>query len=182
MRHDTLIMTTIGAVLLGASALSWSDDDRRWGGRGGADIHPPTDATYLAECGSCHQAYPPGLLPGRSWGRLLAGLDDHFGDNAELAPETLTRIATYLAANAAERGDGWIAERIAATVPAQATPLRISELGYIQRKHDELPAGLVQGNPQVGSLGNCIACHRGADQGMFDEHRVEIPGQGRWGD
>jgi mono/diheme cytochrome c family protein len=32
---------------------------------------------YKQECAACHMAYPPGLLPARSWTRIMSGLDKH---------------------------------------------------------------------------------------------------------
>jgi hypothetical protein len=32
---------------------------------------------YKQECAACHLAYPPGLLPARSWSRIMSGLDKH---------------------------------------------------------------------------------------------------------
>ena len=43
---------------------------------------------YATECGACHLAYPPALLPARSWQRLMAGLDTHFGSDASLDAAT----------------------------------------------------------------------------------------------
>ena len=39
---------------------------------------------WKTECGSCHLAYPPELLPASSWRRIMAGLDRHFGADASL--------------------------------------------------------------------------------------------------
>lgn len=36
------------------------------------------DKTVLAECGDCHFAFPPVLLPARSWKKLMGNLKDHF--------------------------------------------------------------------------------------------------------
>ena len=41
-------------------------------------------AMWKAECSSCHMAYHPGLLPERSWRKMMAELDKHFGQNASL--------------------------------------------------------------------------------------------------
>ena len=41
-----------------------------------------TPASYAAECGSCHLAYPPALLSAGDWRRIMAGLNDHFGTDA----------------------------------------------------------------------------------------------------
>ena len=46
------------------------------------DVAAVENPLYQEECGSCHMAYPPGLLPGRSWEKLMTGLADHFGENA----------------------------------------------------------------------------------------------------
>jgi cytochrome c553 len=125
-------------------------------------------ARYAAECGSCHLAYSPRLLPARSWERIMGGLADHFGDNAELDPATLRVITQYLVDNAGS--------------PRPNAPLRITEQRWFVHEHDELPARMVAGNPQVRSLSNCAACHRRADRGYFNEHDVIVPGFGRWDD
>ena len=44
----------------------------------------PANATYRDECGSCHVAYPPGLLPAVSWQRLMSDLPRHYGTDASL--------------------------------------------------------------------------------------------------
>lgn len=54
------------------------------------------DQTYVKECGACHLAYPVGLLPTASWKIIMAGLDDHFGENAELDNETTAYLVNYL--------------------------------------------------------------------------------------
>ncbi|MCK4865847.1 MAG: cytochrome C, partial [Gammaproteobacteria bacterium] len=61
-------------------------------------------------------------------------------------------------------------------------PLRISKTPYIISKHDEIPDKLIKNNKKVNSLGNCSACHNKAEQGLFSEHGVNIPGYGRWDD
>ena len=52
---------------------------------------------YSDECGSCHYAYPPGLLPSKSWEKLLneKALSEHFGKNATLDKDTLKAIHDY---------------------------------------------------------------------------------------
>ena len=51
---------------------------------------------YIEECGACHLAYPPGLMPSKSWQKMMGGLSDHFGENAELDEETEQLIVRYL--------------------------------------------------------------------------------------
>jgi len=53
-------------------------------------------APYTDACGSCHLVYQPGLLPARSWDRIMTALSDHFGDNAELDPAASSEIRRFL--------------------------------------------------------------------------------------
>ena len=137
---------------------------------------------YREECASCHMAYPPMLLPARSWQKIMGTLDNHFGDNAALEKETVRILTGYLELHSADSGSSKRGRKILRRLDPDSTPLRISTLPYIQHEHDELPARLVSGNPQVKSLSNCVACHTQAEQGRFDDDNVRIPGYGRWDD
>ncbi len=148
---------------------------------GDGRLAPASDATYVQECGGCHLAYPPGLLPARSWNRLLNGLDDHFGENAELTAPTRDHLRAYLTTNAADNATNKRSRRIVASLDG-ATPLRISEIPYIERQHRELPAGAIGMDAKVKTLGDCAACHRQAQRGNFSDDAVVIPGFGPWRD
>jgi len=127
------------------------------------DRYTATDPTWKAECGSCHVAYPPALLPAASWRAVMAGLDKHFGTDASLDPATHARITTFLERNAGrERG-----------APAKP-PLRVTETRWFVHKHDEVP-GAVWKSVKVKSPSNCAACHTGAERGDFDEDNLRIP-------
>lgn len=139
-------------------------------------------ALYKEECASCHMAYPAELLPWHSWKKILNNLDQHFGDNATLDPATVQTLGQYLQDNSADTADSRRARKILRTITGDNTPLRISELPYIRRKHHEIPVRYITGNPQVKSLSNCVACHQGAEQSNFSEHQVRIPGYGQWDD
>lgn len=182
----------VAVVGLSATLAFSEDDDERGeeGGRGwAAEFAGPTgvravdNPLYAAECGSCHFAYQPGLLPEASWRKLMTNLADHFGENAELTPETQKLLTEYLIQNAAEQDRGWIARKMQSAAVANGEPvLRITETDYFIRKHDELPTRVWRDNPKVGSMSNCSACHTKADNASFDEHQVKIPGVGRWED
>ena len=51
-----------------------------------------SDPLYTQECGSCHFVYPANLLPATSWKAMMAGLEDHFDENAELDPHDQIQI------------------------------------------------------------------------------------------
>ncbi len=185
----SLLVIGLGFSLLAVVGLALSDydseredEDHEYAEHGRPDFAPADDPGYLQECGACHLAYPPGLLPARSWGRIMDGLGDHFGDNAELAASEAEPIRAYLQAQAADRAGQGRARSVAASLRPEQAPLRIAATPWFRRQHHEIPPSMVAGNPQVGGFGNCQACHRGAEDGSFDEHRVRIPGYPYWDD
>jgi len=120
---------------------------------------PGAAALYRKECGACHLAFPPSMLPAESHRRTMAGLDRHFGQNAELDAPVRDRLERWLVANA---GDGG------------GAALRITEQPRFRREHREVRRE-VWARPSVGSPANCAACHGGAQDWDFDEDRVKIP-------
>ncbi len=124
----------------------------------------PAPAAYATECGACHVAYVPGLLPAPSWQRLMQGLPEHFGSDASLDEATRRAIADWLQREAA-RGGRW------AEPPPQD---RITRSARFQRKHREVDAAVWR-RPAVRSPANCSACHGQADQGDFDDDHVRLP-------
>jgi len=191
--HWTLLsIVTVTIATLGFIGSASGDDDwykREAHGEPGSSwwskspgVAPITNEKYRQECGSCHTAYPPGMLPARSWDSLMSGLADHFGDNAELMPEQQQEISRYLLENAADGASYRTSAKMERTIDRNEVPLRITELRYFVHKHDEIPGRLVEKNPEVGSFSNCSACHRDAEKGYFNEHNVRIPGYGRFDD
>lgn len=139
------------------------------GGEHGMGRGAAMDPAYVKECGACHVAYPPGMLPERSWRALMGRLADHFGENAELSAEAAKGLENYLVREAG-RGE------FASSVANGSTPLRISETPKFKREHDELG-----GKPaQVKSMALCDACHTRAKEGSYAEREIVIPGRGRW--
>lgn len=170
------LLALAGVALAGVVV---ADDDGYRGSRG-PDVPAVDNPLYKSECGGCHFAYQPGFLPARSWQRLMGGLADHFGDNAELAAADRQAIEAYLVANAADRVAGRRSGKFMSSI-GNSTPLRITEVGYFRSKHDEVPARVLK-HEQIGSLSNCSACHTKADLGSYAEREISIPGLGRWED
>lgn len=142
-------------------------------GFGSAPMRPfAWDASYRDECGACHWAYHPSLLPATSWRRLVATLPDHFGEDASLDPATAAHISDWLAANAAETWDTEAANRFLKVDPA--APRRITATPYWRRKHASIAPDVFRRNGVV-SRSNCGACHRDADSGRFDDNAIHIP-------
>lgn len=135
----------------------------------GLSVPPVSDARTTKECSACHMLYPPGLLPARSWARLMSDLMNHFGDNADLDDATRKAITDYLKANAADKGGR--GTKVLRNLPPDAAPLRISELPWFLRKHDKkgriAPETLKRRGAKSPS--DCRACHPQAEQGQFDD-------------
>jgi hypothetical protein len=123
----------------------------------------PADPTYLAECASCHIAYPPRFLPGASWRTLMGNLGDHFGSDASLDAQTVATILQYLEANARR-------PRTSDIPP----PLRITETRWFRHEHGT-PAALLARHPAIKSAANCGACHTEAASGRFGENTLHVP-------
>jgi nitrate/TMAO reductase-like tetraheme cytochrome c subunit len=133
----------------------------------GDHVYAISDPTYQAECASCHIAYPPQLLPERSWRALMSGLDKHFGTDASLDPQSAAAISAFLEQNAGRKR--------ASKYSSSAEPvLRITETPWFVHEHDEVPARVWK-SAQVKSAANCTACHVDADKGNFNEHGIRLP-------
>lgn len=133
-----------------------------------ADQEYQPDELYVDECGACHLAYPPGLLPASSWQGIMGGLEDHFEDNAETDEETAAYVSKYLADNALTPGEPSRWSMLLRNMPSEP-PLRITELPGFRQAHEsemELLEGLNMG---MEFFSPCQDCHREADQGLFDK-------------
>lgn len=99
----------------------------------------------------------------------MAGLKDHFGENAEVNSETARRIGEYLAANAGDsRG---ARSNVTRGLQQSAAPLRITELPWWRQKHEKrgrvAPETLKHRGAKLKS--DCVACHADAARGSFDD-------------
>ena len=140
-----------------------------------------TNETYLEECGACHFAYQPEFLPARSWQKMMGGLEDHFGENAELDTEVQTALTQFLTANASDQVKTRTTKKFRRGI-GKSTPLRITEIPYFKHEHEEIPAKMVTQNPEVKSLSYCNKCHTKAEAGNYDDESISIPGFGHWDD
>lgn len=154
-----LALTSMGA------RLAWADDDDDEGhdSRPRVTRRVPMLPQYQQECAACHMAYPPGMLPAASWQSILKGLPKHYGSDASLDAATVRQLSTWLTANAAPTGQ-----------MARPPEDRITRSNWFVHAHDEINSSVWK-RPAIKSAANCMACHAGAEQGDFNEHRVRIP-------
>jgi hypothetical protein len=151
MKHLGLFFLLIAGTVGTGAALA--DDDS----------FSATDPVWKAECGSCHLAFPPELLPASSWRTMMGGLDRHFGADASLDPATAAKITAFLEKNASRKGK-----------LASEKTLRITETRWFMHEHDEVPARIWK-SEKVKGASNCVACHVNAERGDYSEHSVRVP-------
>ena len=131
------------------------------------------NALWREECGSCHLAYHPVLLPARSWQRIMFEQSSHFGEDLFLEQESINEIESFLTAHAAELALTEAAWKIDRSIPEDENPIRITETGYWLEKHQGLPKSIWQRPDIIGR--NCSACHLDAGEGTFEDAAMRIP-------
>ncbi len=125
-----------------------------------------TNETVKKECGSCHMAFQPQFLPKRSWEAIMSDLGNHFGEDASLTDTAaVEEIKLFLVEHAGDAGakpTSWVRK-----LPSDETPLRITALPrWISEHNHEISDAAWK---KAGSKANCLACHRGADRGQYDD-------------
>lgn len=157
-RVFAIVVLLMGGALPLAHAEEDGDDD------GGERVAAVTNAKWKTECGACHVAFPPRLLPAESWRAMMSGLDKHFGTDASLDAATTREIGTFLEK---QSGGG---KHASSGKPV----LRITDTSWFKREHDEVPAHVWK-NPKVKTPANCAACHLQAERGNYGERNIRIP-------
>ena len=156
LRMFAVVLLLTGGMVSLAHAEDDDDEEER--------MPAVKNVAWQAECGSCHVAFPPRLLPAESWRAVMSGLDKHFGTDASLDAPTAREIGAFLDKNAGSNGHSTSGKPI----------LRITETRWFVREHDEV-SDRTWKNPKVKSAANCAACHTEAESGNYTEHSITIP-------
>lgn len=130
------------------------------------------DPGYVKECGACHTPHHPSLAPAATWTRIMAGLADHFGDNAEMDAQQAKVLLDYMTSNSAEKWDTHAANRLRVADPSNS--LRITETAGWRRLHRPVAVEAFKSRKVAGKL-NCAACHADAASGRFRPRSIAIP-------
>jgi hypothetical protein len=124
-----------------------------------------TPPAYTLECAACHIAYPPAMLPARSWQRIMGTLQQHYGSDASLDAASARQLGAWLQANAGTY------KHVDKESPPQD---RITRSAWFERKHRKIDAAVWKLD-SVKSAANCAACHTGAERGDFDDDELRFP-------
>ena len=159
-----LVSVAAAAALIGNST---ADDE--------AVFPMPAGKTFVNECSSCHTAYAPGLLPVRSWRKMMDELGTHFGEDASLEEPQRLEILKNLELLAADGSQANMRmRRISGAIVPGSVPQRVTETGYFKYMHDEVP-GYMWKRKKIGRQSNCVACHVRANDGRYGEREIRIP-------
>ena len=113
----------------------------------------------LQQCGDCHMVFPAAMLPERSWAAIVAGLANHFGENADLSAKDKAAILAYLSAHAADSPNATARERhFLSELPSDTTPMRITQTRWWNQMHADYNFQASK-HPKLKSPADCQACH-----------------------
>ena len=124
-----------------------------------APLPAVTHASWKEKCGDCHMLYHPGLLPARSWQRLMDGMKSHFGRNVGMDAALRADITAFLLANAADRSGSALSQAIVQSLSASDRPTRISTTRWFEATHANIR--------KVEHFDSCVVCHRESQAGDF---------------
>ena len=168
MLHKIAGLATAGVLILSTATA-------------GAADRPLTvqDEVTRTECGDCHMVFPPAHLTGKAWSKIMATLEDHFGEDASLDAESIKHIEAYLVSKSLDAKGGIRTEmRLKAWAKKGIVdPLRITETPEWTRHHTKKHRyKLMAADVGYTRGSNCTQCHKDAETGLYEEF------EGQYGD
>lgn len=134
----------------------------------------PVERAWRKECGACHFAFPPELMPERTWRHIFANLEHHYGQDAWLPQRTRDTLARYAITHSAEHVPTKAGFLLWHRAKPDTIPLRITASPYWKHLHGRIPAAVFR-RPEIGDRTNCGACHRLAVAGSFEGADIHVP-------
>jgi cytochrome b len=131
----------------------------------------PAASRWTKECGSCHLAYSPALLPARSWERMMDEQAEHFGEDLSLSPDVSKALLDEAHAH---RISTWAAWKLMHSAPPGESPQRITELRFWRRAHEDLPDSAFK-PPVSQGRHDCESCHLDAASVIFHPRMIQRP-------
>jgi cytochrome b len=175
-RRPALALALAATVAVGAATYlrqtGWTDDYAALRSQAASSANASMAAAWRGECGSCHLAYPPELLPRRSWLRMLETQQSHFGEDLGLSTKTRDALSAIVRAEGAR--PHWAGSMIQASVVEGDAPQRISETRFWRERHGHLDPRRFSVAP-VSGRHDCEACHADAASAIFSPRMIHLP-------
>lgn len=126
----TLLLAT--SIIMGGNRYEKDDEHEEHENRAYSSrslgVAAVNNVNYTEECGSCHFAYQPGLLPEKSWVKIMGDLENHFDENAELDAGIQKELTQYLTQNSADKSNFKRSKRIMRSLGKNDAPLHYKNL------------------------------------------------------
>jgi len=164
-----LLLVAVGGALAYLVASGWPSAYAS--ARATAKAAKPAATAWTKECGSCHLAYSPALLPARSWDRMMTEQAEHFGEDLSLSPAL---VKALLAEAHAAASSPWAAWKLSTSAAPADAPQRITELRFWRRAHRDLPDSAFK-SPVSSGRHDCESCHLDAASGIFHPRMIQRP-------
>lgn len=174
MKH-LLYTTLLGAALIGAPLLSPNAE------AASKDLGQfVSDELTKKECGDCHMAFPPVQLTAGGWKKIMAGLSDHFGEDASLEPAQVKHIEAYLVGKSLDGGGTMWGKMTIKRWKKKGLvdPIRITDTPGWKGAHSRPKYRRMAQDVGYDKGANCIKCHKQADKGIFEEFENLYPDLG----
>lgn len=130
---------------------------------------PIKDPKIIAACGECHMTFFPQMLPQATWTKILSDPSNHFGEDATLDPATQAYVLQYHLNDAADVQSTRAAQKWMTGVNLKNPPTRITTAPRFVQKHRENEFTRMWDRNNVKSKSNCLACHKNAQNGIFED-------------
>ena len=157
-------IVTLVYLLIAPNSLLMSDGNQKIDY---AKEHP----AFYKECISCHTLFPPFLLPQKSWISMMESLENHFGDDASLDPQTTLSIKEFLVQNSAESSTKESAFRIMSSMKSDQNYIAMTETPFWKSRHKKIDKA-VYARADIGKPSNCKACHANIENGLLNNRDI----------
>ncbi|MBT4889912.1 MAG: cytochrome C [Rhodospirillales bacterium] len=135
-----------------------------------AESFPPiSNQTVKTECGDCHMVFFAEMLPRQSWLNILNNLENHYGEDASIDPVSLKEITVFHTSRASDVLNSRGAHKWREGLRAGDVPERITTAPRFVRKHNDNDYKRMWTKFNLVSNADCVACHKDANKGLFDD-------------
>jgi nitrate/TMAO reductase-like tetraheme cytochrome c subunit len=158
MKKTLLLATILSTAAFSTTTSVWAES-----------FTPIRDAKITAACGECHMTFFPQMLPQASWQKIIGDLSNHFGEDASLDAETQAYVLKYHMEDAADVTSTRAARKWMSRVDLSNPPDRIITAPRFIKKHSDRDFTRMWDRLNVKSKADCVACHKDAEHGIFDD-------------
>ncbi|XPV68335.1 MAG: cytochrome b/b6 domain-containing protein [Halarcobacter sp.] len=130
---------------------------------------------FYFECSDCHNLIPPFLLPKESWVQLMKDQHNHYNEDLELDASLAKTIENYIVVNSSEKSTRESSYYLTKEIK-KSKAYTITKTNYWKKIHSKIPKKVFDSD-LVETKVNCVACHKGFEQGLLSDINIKYPPQ-----